>query len=113
MSTVGTKDRPAAMHFDHGIVGTAFLTRDGELLTLPRPARHCHFFGEYNADCRDNGWDFPWEGWSREKLKGSKQGFVTHEGKYVDRYEAARIALEAKQIWTLNWPPQLYSEDLW
>lgn len=39
------------------------------------------------------------------------QGFITEEGKFVDRQEAARIAFEAGQI---SQPKEeLYSEDLY
>jgi hypothetical protein len=41
------------------------------------------------------------------------QGFVTDEGRFVDRLEGAAIALAAGQIAALKWPPDLYSEDLW
>ena len=39
------------------------------------------------------------------------QGFLTNDFKFVDRYEAARIAYDAKQI---SQPIiMLYSEDIW
>lgn len=41
------------------------------------------------------------------------QGFVLEDGTYVDRIEGARISLESGQIKKLQWPPRLYSEDLW
>lgn len=40
-------------------------------------------------------------------------GFVNELGEFVDRLTAARIALESGQIEKLNWPPELYSEDLY
>lgn len=46
-------------------------------------------------------------------LKGGEQGFITDEGKFVDRIEGARIAIECGQIIKLQWKPNLYSEDLW
>lgn len=43
-----------------------------------------------------------------------KQGFVTNEGRFVDRKEAARIALEAGQVKELkSGSGELFSEDLW
>ena len=45
--------------------------------------------------------------------KGSNQGFVTNLDRFVDRYEAAIIALESKQIKKLQVKNQLLSEDLW
>jgi hypothetical protein len=104
---------PPAKHFDSGIVGTAFLTRDGELLTLPRPARHPHYHWLYNFVCRGAGWDFPWVGWTSEKLERAYQGFVTIDGRFVGRTEAGRIALREGQIERLHWGSRLYSEDLW
>ena len=44
-------------------------------------------------------------------IKG-EQGFVTDSGDFVDRIMAAKIATESGQIKKLNWPPNLYSEDL-
>ncbi len=40
-------------------------------------------------------------------------GFITSTGRFVDRKEAAIIALNAKQTDKLIAPPNLYSEDLW
>jgi len=45
-------------------------------------------------------------------IKG-EQGFITDSGEFVDRITAAKIALESGQIKKLNWPPNLYSEDLY
>lgn len=45
-------------------------------------------------------------------IKG-KQGFIDENGNFLDRKTAAKIAIETKQIEKLNWPPLLYSEDLW
>jgi hypothetical protein len=55
-------------------------------------------------------WDNP-----KGMFKGEDaiQGFVTDDGKFVDRIEGAKIALESGQIKQLNWPPNLYSEDLY
>ena len=41
------------------------------------------------------------------------QGFITTNRRFVNRLEAAKIALENGQISKLNWPPELYSEDLY
>jgi hypothetical protein len=43
----------------------------------------------------------------------AEQGFLTTTGRFVGRFEAARIAVESGQIEKPNWPPRLYSEDLW
>ena len=41
------------------------------------------------------------------------QGFVDDKGQFLDRIAAAKHTLECGQITALNWPPNLYSEDLW
>jgi len=44
------------------------------------------------------------------------QGFITDDGKFVDRHEAYKIAVEYKQLLRPNdpWaPPTLMSEDLY
>jgi len=45
--------------------------------------------------------------------KDATQGFLTSEGRFVDRIEAAGIALAAGQIAQLRWGEELFSEDLW
>lgn len=40
------------------------------------------------------------------------QGFMTSLGRFVDREEAAKIAIECGQIKELNWGNSLYSEDI-
>jgi len=42
-----------------------------------------------------------------------QQGFVDQDGKFYNRTEAAEHAMACGQIDWLNWPPELYSEDLW
>jgi hypothetical protein len=49
----------------------------------------------------------------RKPTIDNEQGFVLEDGTYVDRIEGARIAIESGQIRKLQWPPKLYSEDLW
>ena len=44
-------------------------------------------------------------------LQPEDQGFMTTKGRYVSRYEAARIAFAAQQTSALL--TTLYSEDLW
>lgn len=44
-------------------------------------------------------------------IKGG-QGFLTSRGRFVDRVEAKRVAIQSGQI-TESEFPQLYSEDLW
>lgn len=41
------------------------------------------------------------------------QGFITSSGRFVDREEAAQIALHSGQIKELKFGSELYSEDLY
>ena len=72
----------------------------GEILTLPRPARHSDLLRILR---RRPG----------RPPAGVIQAFLDEKGDFLDRREAARVALEAGQIGALRWPPNLYSEDLW
>jgi hypothetical protein len=67
-------------------------------LSLPRPNRHHHVIQRYHADTGKTG-------------SGVRQGFMTSQGRFVDRSEAARLAFAAGQIEKPK--PTLYSEDLW
>jgi hypothetical protein len=54
--------------------------------------------------------------WQSEKVSRNPyhQGFLTSKGRFVDRVEAAKIALEAEQIKELSYHNnQLFSEDLY
>jgi hypothetical protein len=78
----------------------AAIMHQGVLHTLPLPARH--------HDVIKVIW----------KLIGKMvtceiQGFVTDEGKFVNRTEAGVIAIASGQLTALPHPPELYSEDLW
>lgn len=47
-------------------------------------------------------------------ISGEAQGFITSEGRFVNRAEAYAIAWRSKQITeTTQGYPLLYSEDLW
>lgn len=76
----------------------------GVTLSFPPPGRHHTVL---HAMSLDMGLD------AIELGHPDAQGFLTSLGRHVDRIEAARIAKEAGQIEELNWPPELYSEDLW
>lgn len=41
------------------------------------------------------------------------QGFITDKGKYLDRVDALRYAVECKQIRDVKDKSELFSEDLW
>lgn len=71
------------------------------IVSAPDPARH----GEVLTGLRYLG--------VTTVVQPREQGFLTAEGHFVGRREAADIALLSGQIERLKWPPELYSEDLW
>ena len=72
----------------------------GIIASLPAPARH--------GDVLRKLFDF-----NDTVLGPDEQGFLTSAGRYVNRRDAAAIALEAGQTDKLISAPNLYSEDLW
>lgn len=88
----------------------AAILRDGEIWTLPRPARHHNIIWAMHDV--DNNSD-PSKRPQIIHAKG-EQGFVTYGGKFIDRRGAYVRAVENNQlIRVASAPPQLYSEDLW
>lgn len=85
------------------IAAAAIQTRHG-VRTLPPPARHHTLMA---AEYDEHG---PMPKGPREL---DCQGFVTSTRRFVNRVEAAAVAIAAGQIEALQWPPLLYSEDLW
>lgn len=84
------------------IVAVAIRFPEGGVLTMDRPARHVDLLREADKVCLEDA-----------SLR-AEQGFLTSRGQYVDRQEAARIALEAGQIERLRFNKhELFSEDLW
>ena len=73
---------------------------NGRVLTYPPPFRH----HDIVLEARLNPLAFV----------GSVQGFVTTEGRFVDRIEAYGITKAAGQLFReTETPGMLYSEDLW
>lgn len=72
---------------------------DGETYKLPAPYRHHHLIKKIHAMTGENVY--------------GKQGFYTDKGIVLDRKEAAKHAVDCGQIDKLNWPPNLFSEDVW
>lgn len=85
-------------------IAAAAILFQGEARSLPPPARH-HTITRWLVDLYP---DAP-----RPIALPDEQGFVTDAGRYVDRIEGAAIALAAGQTKALQWPPSLFSEDLW
>lgn len=86
------------------IVGVAIRRRDGLILSLPPPNRHCHIFRRT--------WHFAMRAhWPHR----SEQGFITSEGRFVGREEGYVIAVASGQFKRrgLACPNTLFSEDLW
>lgn len=51
---------------------------------------------------------------AKKVLSSSPQGFLTSDGRFVDREEGARIAIASGQITKLKFHSTvLFSEDLW
>lgn len=72
----------------------------GVVASLPAPARH----GDVLRKLQD---------FNPIVVRGDRQGFLTNTGRYVNRRDAAVIALAARQVDKLIAAPDLYSEDLW
>ncbi len=73
------------------ITGVALLCEEHGLIALPKPCRHGHIF----ALCAFMGID----------PEPCEQGFVTSEGRFIDRKQAAQLIGFEK--------PELFSEDIW
>jgi hypothetical protein len=70
------------------------------IATLPKPNRH-----------KDIIWALHNLGIS--KLQFIDQGFLDENGEFLQREEAAKIALANGQAKSLHAPPDLHTEDLW
>ena len=82
------------------ILCVAIKQTDGQVFHLPRPARHGHLFAIMSPD--------------KMKRVKATQGFLTDEGRFVDRVEGRKIAIEADQLIPREGGLEdLYSEDVW
>lgn len=82
------------------IIGVA-IRREGIVYQLPQPCRH----GDVIFWMLGQGIPGP---------IFHEQGFITIKGRFVDRVEGAKLALESGQIDKLEYSTeQLFSEDLW
>lgn len=89
-------------HEEIACVAIKYHDLHGVVMTLPAPARHHHVM------------------WARHFVDGMKtgdngiQGFLTTNGRFVDRAQALKIAAKRGQIVKKHpWEGELYSEDLW
>lgn len=76
----------------------AAIMRNGEIVT-----------GKRHSDCIH---EVVARGWARP-IKQMEQGFVDENGKYYDRYEANKLAIESGQLDPSKADGPLISEDLW
>ena len=76
---------------------------DGLIYSIEAPARHFHILHAMVEKDVDD-----------EATHPRYQGFVTNTGRFVDRYEAAKIARAANQLIRQPTPKDmLTSEDVW
>ena len=80
-------------------IATAAIRVDGEVWTLPRPARHDTVL-----------WAWIWAH-RVDDIGMHEQGFVTSRGRFVGRDEAGELALAAGQVDRAGL--HLCTEDLW
>ena len=96
------------------MINQAAIKWEGRVYTVSRPGRHDAVFILMAQENPDRTVPFV----------GNEQGFITECGSFVNREAAAVIALRCEQVRNhktgeifikqkLNWPPSLYSEDLW
>jgi len=94
------------------IVGVAIKIGDYIEIRLPRPNRHCHCFEHFY---KVTGVRAP-----KTKTGGGNQGFYTHMGRYLNRFEAMKHAKRCGQKLVNRgddvehkWSHPLFSEDVW
>ena len=86
-------------------IARAAIKYRGEVWHAVRPGRHHTIMrAHFSMYGKTNSLSFEEHG---------VQGFVTTTGRFVDRKEAVVIAVRSGQIDAPQWPPDLYSEDLW
>ncbi len=87
------------------VAAAAVRAGDGKVWWLQRPCRHCHVMHAM------------WQAYgdARPREEREVQGFITTAGRFVDRNEAMRIAVERGQPFKdePRYTDTLFSEDLW
>lgn len=84
-----------------GAIKGAAALYEGKVYWVEAPFRHNHVIDKI---CEEEG---------ITQVHTETQGFVLRDGTFVDRTEAAKIAVESGQIEKTKWGVELYSEDLW
>lgn len=84
-------------------IAAAAVYYDGLIYSIDAPARHHHILRAMVKHDVDDA-----------AMSPRYQGFVTNTGRFVDRYEAAKIARAANQLIRQPTPKDmLTSEDVW
>lgn len=84
-------------------IAAAAVYYDGLVYSIDAPARHYHILRAMMSKDVDDA-----------AMNPRYQGFVTNAGRFVDRYEACRIARGANQLIRQPTPEDmLTSEDVW
>lgn len=95
---------------DISAIKQAAILKDGQIWTLPRPARHHNIlWAMYDVENNSNPEQRP-------KIIPAHgiQGFIDGSGNFLDRVESAIRAEKCRQlVKPLDAPPNLFSEDLW
>lgn len=86
------------------IICAAVKTSDGLVHSLPKPNRHADIVYLLDKTKRYS---------EKIIIAEGEQGFITNDGEFVNRIEAGRLAMISGQVDELEFPPQLFSEDLW
>ncbi len=87
------------------VVAAAIKTGDGVIHFMPSPHRHHHTIHALHMQQNENDHGLI--------IAHGEQGFVISDGTFMGRKDAGELAIKSGQIKSLNWPPDLYSEDLW
>ncbi len=87
------------------ITHVAIKDSSGKIWSLPKPNRHHDVIRSICAESKDRP-D------AMNKLNNHTQGFLTHDGYFLDRVSAYREAVAHRQLLK---PPEteLFSEDVW
>lgn len=82
---------------------TAAAIYHGAIVSLPAPARHFTILHTMSIVM----------GVDTTQIGPSQEGFLTSDGRFVNRVEAYHIAWKAGQLKEDKLTPELFSEDLW
>ena len=104
------------------ITGVALATDKNEIIiSLPKPCRHGHLFLAFTEVNKELS---PEDRFNTLYLRKLQQGFITNEGKFLNRLEAKKHAVEVGQFNIYDGENNengydnnpflfLFSEDLW